>query len=59
MFRAQSQAKFSFFICCASPISGVRHAAPIVLLQHEGHERIGKAWKCVHHALPVVMELAK
>jgi hypothetical protein len=32
-----------FHIRRASPISGVRIAAPIVLAQHEGHKRIGEA----------------
>ncbi len=31
-----------FFIRCASPTSRVRIAAPIVLVQHKEHERIGE-----------------
>jgi hypothetical protein len=30
-----------FFIRCASPIGGVRVAAPIVLAEHKGNEIIG------------------
>jgi hypothetical protein len=32
-----------FYFRSASPFSGVRIAGPIVLVQHKGHERIGKA----------------
>jgi hypothetical protein len=47
-----------FHICRASPISGVRIAAPIVLAQHKGSERIGEARTPVRCASPIVIELA-
>jgi hypothetical protein len=52
--------KFSriYHNCHASPISGVRIAAPIVLAQHQGNERIGKARTPVCRTLPIVIELA-
>jgi hypothetical protein len=45
-----------FFIHCASPIGGVRIVGPIVLAQHKRNKRIGKAWKTVRSALPIVIE---
>ncbi len=42
----------------ASPISGVRIVAPIVLAQHKERERIGKAQTPVRRASPIVIELA-
>jgi hypothetical protein len=52
--------KFSriFFLHCAKPIGGVRIPEPIVLAQHKENERIGKARKTVHSALPIVIEIA-
>ncbi len=47
-----------FHICCASPISGVRMVALIVLAQHKRNERIGKAWTSVCRASSIVIELA-
>ncbi len=40
-----------YFIRRASPISGVRLAAPMVLAQRKGHERICEA---IRHVLPPV-----
>ncbi len=52
--------KFSriFYVRCASPISGVRIAAPIVLAQYKDNERIGEARKTIHSASPIVIEIA-
>jgi hypothetical protein len=47
-----------FHICRASPISGVRIAAPIVLAQHKKHERIGEARTSMRRASPIVIKLA-
>jgi hypothetical protein len=47
-----------FFLRCASPISRVNIAAPIVLAQYKGHKRIGEARKRIHRASPIVTELA-
>jgi hypothetical protein len=41
-----------YFLCRASPVSRIKIAAPIVLVQHKGHKRIGKAWKQFHRTLP-------
>ncbi len=46
-----------FHIRRATPISGVRIVAPIVLAQHEEHERIGEARTPVRRASPIVIEL--
>ncbi len=48
----------NFYVRCASPISGVRIAAPLVLAQHKENERIGKARITIRSALPIVIELA-
>ncbi len=45
-------------IRCASPIIGVKIAAPIVLALHRGHKQIGKAQKTIRSASPIVTELA-
>ncbi len=57
---AASILRFSriFHICCASPISGVRIVALIVLEQHKRNERIGKVRTPVCCASPIVIELA-
>jgi hypothetical protein len=34
-----------FFIRLASPLNRVKIAVLIVMVQHEGHERIGEVWK--------------
>jgi hypothetical protein len=47
-----------FHIRRASPISGERIVAPIVLAQHKRNERIGKAQTPVCGASPIVIELA-
>jgi hypothetical protein len=47
-----------FIIRCASPISGARIAAPIVLAQYKEHERIGEARTSTRRASPIVIELA-
>ncbi len=47
-----------FYVRCASPISRVRIAAPIVLAQHKDNERIGEARKTIRSALPIVIEIA-
>ncbi len=47
-----------FYVRCASPISGVRIAAPIVLAQHKENERIGEARITIRSASPIVIELA-
>jgi hypothetical protein len=46
-----------FHIRQASPISEVRIAAPILLVQHKGNKRIGKARTPVRRASPIVIEL--
>ncbi len=55
-----ANSKFSgiFYVRCASPNSGVRIAAPIVLAQHKENERIGEAWITIRSASPIVIELA-
>ncbi len=52
--------KFSriFYFRSTSPISGVRITGPIVLVQHKGHERIGKAQMPIRRALLLVLEIA-
>ncbi len=53
-----SNQKFSrIFFCCASPSGGVRIAAPIVLAQYKGNERIGEAWTHFRRASPIVIEI--
>jgi hypothetical protein len=47
-----------FHIHRASPISGVRIAAPIVLTHQKGYERIGEAQTPIRHASHIVEELA-
>jgi hypothetical protein len=47
-----------FYFRSVSPISGVRIAGPIVLVQHKGHERIGKPRMPIRRALPIVIEIA-
>ncbi len=47
-----------FRIRRASPISGVRIAASIVLAQHKENKRIGEARTPVRRASPIVIELA-
>ncbi len=47
-----------FYVRCASPISGVRIAEQIVLVQHKENERTGKARKTICSALPIVIEIA-
>jgi hypothetical protein len=44
-------------ICCASPFSGARIAAPIVLVQHKEHQRIGQAQTSMRRASPIVIKL--
>ena len=46
-----------FHICHASPISGVRIVAPIVLAQHKDNERIGKARTTIRSTSPIVIEI--
>ncbi len=46
-----------FFICCASPFGRVIIIGPIVLAQHKGNERIGKAWTPICGASPIVIEI--
>jgi hypothetical protein len=46
-----------FNIRHASPITGVRIAAPIVLPQHKENEKIGEARTLVRRASPIVIEL--
>jgi hypothetical protein len=40
-----------------SAISGLKIAAPLVLAQHKGHKRIGKAPAPIRRALPIDKEL--
>ncbi len=47
-----------FYVRCASPISRVRIAAPIVQAQHKLNERIGEAQITLRSASPIVIELA-
>ncbi len=47
-----------FYVCCASPITGVQIAEQIVLAQHKENERIGEARKTIRSALPIVTEIA-
>ncbi len=47
-----------FYVRCASPISGVRIAAPIVLAQHKENKRIGEGRLTIRSASPIVTELA-
>ncbi len=47
----------TFFIRRASPISGVKIAAPIVLALHKGQNRIGEARTPICSASPIVTEL--
>ena len=47
-----------FYVRCASPISGVRIAAPIVLALHKDNERIGEARRTIRSASPIVIEIA-
>ncbi len=49
---------FFLLICRASPLSGVRIAAPIVLAQYKEYERIGEARTPVRRASPIVKERA-
>ncbi len=42
-FAAPIRTFCGFFFCCASPISIVQIAGPILLAQHQGNKRIGKA----------------
>jgi hypothetical protein len=46
-----------FFIRCASPLNRVKIATLIVMVQHKGHERIGKAWK-QYRTLPIGPKIA-
>jgi hypothetical protein len=48
---------FCGFFLFALPIGGVRIAGPIVLAQHKGKERIGKAQATIRCASPVVTEI--
>jgi hypothetical protein len=52
--------KFSrfFYVRCASPIGGIRIAAPKVLAQHKENKRIGEARVTIYSALPIVTEIA-
>jgi hypothetical protein len=47
-----------FFIPCASFISRVWIAGPIVLVQHKGNERIGEAPTSIRRASPIVIEIS-
>jgi hypothetical protein len=47
-----------FFVCCASPIGGVRIVAPTILAQHKENERIGEAQTNIRSASPIVIEIA-
>jgi hypothetical protein len=47
-----------FFSRNASPISGVRIAAPMGLAQRKGHERISEVRKAIRSALPIVSKIA-
>jgi hypothetical protein len=47
-----------FFFRRALPISRVRIAAPIVLVQNKRHGRIGEARKVILCASPIVLEIA-
>jgi hypothetical protein len=42
----------------ASPVSGIKIAAPIVLVQHKEHKRISEAQKRFHHNLPIGIKIA-
>ncbi len=46
-----------FIIRCASPISGVWIAEPIISVQHKGAGRIGEARTPICRALSVILEL--
>ncbi len=47
-----------FYVRCASPIGGIRIAAPIVLAQYKENERIGEARETIRSASPIVIEIA-
>ncbi len=47
-----------FYVRRASPVSGVRIVAPIVLALHKENERIGEAWTSIRRASPIVREIA-
>jgi hypothetical protein len=47
-----------FHIHRASPISGIRIVAPIVLAQYKSNERIGEARTPVCRTSPIVIQLA-
>ncbi len=47
-----------FLICSASPTSGIRIAAPIILEQHKRQERLGEVRKIIRRASPIVPEIA-
>ncbi len=47
-----------FYVRCASPLGGIRIAAPIVLAQHKENERIGEARETIRSVLPIVIEIA-
>jgi hypothetical protein len=54
---ANKEISLIFFIHHTLPVSGTRIAAPVVLAQHKGHERIGEARKpirCTSHIAPKI-----
>jgi hypothetical protein len=56
--RSTNKKFWRIFFCCASHIGRVRIVGPIVLAQHKGNERIGKAWTPICDASPIVIEIA-
>ncbi len=46
------------YICHALPISRVRIAAPMVLVQCKGCEEMGEAQKHICRAVPIGLEIA-
>jgi hypothetical protein len=57
-FAAPIRSFHGFFFRCPSLTGGVRIAAPIVLAQYKGNERIGEARTSIRRASPIVTEIA-
>jgi hypothetical protein len=55
--HANNEKSYIVLIHRILPICGVRIAAAMVLVQHEGQERIGQALNCIRSTSPIVTEV--
>ncbi len=57
--RAINENSLICYVHCALTVSGIKIAAPIVLAQHQEHERIGEAREQLCHASSIGKQIGK